>query len=360
MVSASDSAGAASAQGWRGRCRVGSCSGCSSPLLCAPASSGQVRPLCPCSLRRGQALPVRPLWAGTTSPGLLPTIPSWRLCGQGGEAVVRAGDGSQGWWCRSWSRCGARGAAPVGQGEPGRPALGCRAGLCPPLLLVPFPGSVPVPQPRAHRSCRSLGAEPAPLRGLRRPRRPLPPRLLLPAPHRPGHAPVLLPARPPRPQVLLLTGGCGGPHRGEPLQPPRAWPPPVSGAGRGGRGLRGWQHGPGGGLALGGAWCRAAPGAPGAEPPPPAGTPWPCPSWGSTGSWSSSSWPSTSSTSTAPSAAASAASCPAAAAPPAAPRPPGGSRRPAPQPRPPVLLGGRRRGPGGCCLWGTRGLGGRR
>lgn len=154
-----------------------------------------------------------------------------------------------------WGSCGARGTAPVGQGEPGRPALGCRAGLCPPLLLVPFPGSVPVPQPRAHHSCRSLGAEPAPLRGLRRPRRPLPPRLLLPAPHRPGHAPVLLPARPPRPQVLLLTGGRGGPHRGEPLQPPRAWPPPVSGAGRGGGGLRGWQHGPGGGLALGGAWC---------------------------------------------------------------------------------------------------------
>lgn len=62
-------------------------------------------------------------------------------------------------------------------------------------------------------------------------------------------------------------------------------------------------------------------------PPPPAGTRWPCPLWGSTGSSSSSSWLLTSSTSTGPAAAASAASCPAPAARLADPR---GSASPAP------------------------------
>lgn len=164
MVSASDSAGAASAQGWRGRCRVGSCSGCSSPLLCAPASSGQVRPLCPCSLRLGQALPVRPLWAGTTSPGLLPTIPSWRLCGQGGEAVVRAGDGSQGWWCRSWSRCGAavgREALPLwGRGNQGDQHWAAGLGFALPSCSCPSLGACrcrsPVPTAPAAASVQNL------------------------------------------------------------------------------------------------------------------------------------------------------------------------------------------------------------
>lgn len=52
VVSASTGARTASAQGWPGRCWMGTCFSCSLSQLCSPASLGQVQPhSCPsCSL----------------------------------------------------------------------------------------------------------------------------------------------------------------------------------------------------------------------------------------------------------------------------------------------------------------------
>ena len=142
MVSASAGARAASAQGRPGRCWVGSCSSCSSPRLCARASSGQVQPRShpSCSLSPS-SLPLlgpRPLWAAPGAQG-----GAWG--GLGREAVVRAGDGGPGVVVPGLVPlrhvCGVRSAVAVGRWGTGRAFSMGRSGL------TCWPRGCPLPSP---------------------------------------------------------------------------------------------------------------------------------------------------------------------------------------------------------------------
>ena len=99
MVSASTGARAASAQGRPGRCWVGSCSGCSSPRLCAPVSLGQVQPRSrSLNLSSLSLLGPRPLWAAPQRPPM-----------EAGGSVPGGGGPHWGWWPKR----GGAGASPT-------------------------------------------------------------------------------------------------------------------------------------------------------------------------------------------------------------------------------------------------------